>query len=130
MSEELESIKLSLTEAAKARVIELNEITLSPDKEPDEKSNKKLRVFVTGGGCSGFQYGFEFTDTVESDDALLQKHHVETDKLVEVVIDPMSAMYLEDAVIDYTKDVTGSKFVVENPNAATTCSCGSSFSLD
>ena len=83
----------------------------------------KLRVFVTGGGCSGFQYGFTFDEETQEGDA-----SVENDG-VTVVVDPMSYQYLEGAEIDYKDSLEGSMFVINNPNATTTCGCGSSFSI-
>ena len=83
----------------------------------------KLRVFVTGGGCAGFQYGFTFDELVADDDAI-----IETDG-VELVVDAMSYQYLVGGVVDYAEGLEGSRFVVENPNAETTCGCGSSFSI-
>ncbi|WP_434114219.1 iron-sulfur cluster insertion protein ErpA [Methylocaldum sp. GT1TLB] len=85
--------------------------------------NLKLRVYITGGGCSGFQYGFTFDDTVNEDDTQIVKNGVI------VLIDSMSIQYLTGAEIDYTEDLSGSQFVIRNPNAATTCGCGSSFSV-
>jgi iron-sulfur cluster insertion protein len=82
----------------------------------------KLRVFVTGGGCSGFQYGFTFDEEVNEDDAELVKDGVT------LLIDPMSYQYLVGAEIDYTEGLEGSQFVIRNPNATSTCGCGSSFS--
>ena len=84
--------------------------------------NLKLRVYISGGGCSGFQYGFTFDEEVNEDDT-----HVENDG-VTVLIDSMSIQYLSGAEIDYKEDVSGAQFVIRNPNAATTCGCGSSFS--
>ena len=82
----------------------------------------KLRVFVSGGGCSGFQYGFTFEETVNADDTQVQKNDVT------LLIDPMSLQYLIGAEIDYQDTLQGSQFVIRNPNAQTTCGCGSSFS--
>lgn len=82
----------------------------------------KLRVFVSGGGCSGFQYGFTFDEVVNEDDTVLDKNGVQ------LLIDPMSYQYLVGAEIDYTEGLEGSQFVIKNPNATTTCGCGSSFS--
>ena len=82
----------------------------------------KLRVFVTGGGCSGFQYGFTFDEEVNEDDATMEKNGVT------LLIDPMSYQYLVGAEIDYTEGLEGSQFVIRNPNATSTCGCGSSFS--
>ncbi|MDC9728462.1 MAG: iron-sulfur cluster insertion protein ErpA [Methyloprofundus sp.] len=83
----------------------------------------KLRVYISGGGCSGFQYGFTFDEDVAEDDT-----KVENDG-VTVLIDSMSIQYLNGAEIDYKEDLSGSQFVIRNPNAATTCGCGSSFSV-
>ena len=90
----------------------------------DEEGNTelKLRVFVTGGGCSGFQYGFTFDEVVNEDDTALQKSGVT------LLIDPMSLQYLTGAEIDYQENVEGAQFVIKNPNASSTCGCGSSFS--
>ena len=83
----------------------------------------KLRVFVTGGGCSGFQYGFTFDEEVAEDDTSMEKNGVT------LLIDPMSYQYLLGAEIDFTEGLEGSQFVIRNPNAASTCGCGSSFSV-
>ena len=83
----------------------------------------KLRVYITGGGCSGFQYGFTFEEDVVDGDMTLEKEGVM------LVIDPMSLQYLAGAEIDYKDDIEGSQFVIRNPNATTTCGCGSSFSI-
>ena len=83
----------------------------------------KLRVFVTGGGCSGFQYGFTFEETTADDDTVMEKNGVT------LLIDPMSFQYLMGAEIDYTEGLEGSQFVIKNPNATSTCGCGSSFSV-
>jgi iron-sulfur cluster insertion protein len=90
----------------------------------DEEGNPdlKLRVFVQGGGCSGFQYGFTFDETVNEDDTSMEKNGVT------LLIDAMSYQYLVGAEIDYKDDIEGSQFVIKNPNATTTCGCGSSFS--
>ena len=82
----------------------------------------KLRVYVSGGGCSGFQYGFTFDEESNEDDTLIEKNGVT------VLIDAMSIDYLRGAEIDYKEDINGSQFVIRNPNATTTCGCGSSFS--
>jgi len=90
----------------------------------DEEGNiaLKLRVFVSGGGCSGFQYGFTFDEVINEDDTVLNKNGVQ------LLIDPMSFQYLVGAEIDYQEGLDGSQFVIKNPNATTTCGCGSSFS--
>ena len=91
----------------------------------DEEGNTdlKLRVFVSGGGCSGFQYGFTFDEVANEDDTVLSKNGVQ------LLIDPMSFQYLVGAEIDYTEGLEGAQFVIKNPNATTTCGCGSSFSV-
>ena len=89
----------------------------------EENDQLKLRVFITGGGCSGFQYGFSFEEIAAEDDAAIEKDGVT------VLIDPMSYQYLVGSEVDYTEGLEGSRFVVNNPNATTTCGCGSSFSV-
>ena len=90
-----------------------------------EENNEalKLRVFISGGGCSGFQYGFTFDDEVNDDDTIVEKGEVT------LLIDAMSYQYLVGAEIDYTEGLEGARFVINNPNAQTTCGCGSSFSV-
>ena len=83
----------------------------------------KLRVYVTGGGCSGFQYGFSFDEVVNEGDTLVENGGVT------LLVDPMSYQYLVGAEIDYKEDLQGAQFVIRNPNASTTCGCGSSFSV-
>ncbi len=85
--------------------------------------NLKLRVYIQGGGCSGFQYGFSFDEEINEGDEV-----VVTDG-VTLVVDPMSMQYLEGAEVDYVEGLQGAQFVVRNPNATTTCGCGSSFSI-
>lgn len=82
-----------------------------------------LRVYVQGGGCSGFQYGFTFDEAANEDDTQVEKNGVK------VLIDSMSIQYLTGAEIDYREDASGSQFVIRNPNATTTCGCGSSFTV-
>jgi iron-sulfur cluster insertion protein len=91
--------------------------------EEEGNPELKLRVFVTGGGCSGFQYGFTFDEVANEDDTALQKNGVT------LLIDPMSYQYLVGAEIDYSEGLEGSQFVIKNPNASSTCGCGSSFSV-
>jgi iron-sulfur cluster insertion protein len=91
--------------------------------EEEENLNLKLRVYVTGGGCSGFQYGFTFDEKVNEGDMTIEKESVT------LVVDPMSLQYLVGGVVDYTDGLEGSRFLVTNPNATTTCGCGSSFSI-
>lgn len=104
---------LVLSDSAVARIRELM---------AEDGADLKLRVFVTGGGCSGFQYGFAFEEEAAADDTLMVKDGVS------LVIDPMSYQYLVGAEIDYKNDLQGEQFIIRNPNATTTCGCGSSFS--
>ena len=83
----------------------------------------KLRVYISGGGCSGFQYGFTFDEAIEDGDTEVENCGVT------LLIDPMSVQYLMGAEIDYKEDLSGAQFVIRNPNASTTCGCGSSFSV-
>ena len=115
MTEEFVPTPIHLTERAVSKVKEL----IGGEGNPD----LHLRVFVTGGGCSGFQYGFSFDEEHQDDDTELVKDGVT------VVIDGMSYQYLVGATVDYSESLTGSQFVVENPNASSTCGCGASFSL-
>jgi iron-sulfur cluster insertion protein len=105
---------LVFTDSAAAKVGEL----IREESNP----NLKLRVFVQGGGCSGFQYGFTFDENVEEGDTLVENQGVT------LLVDPMSIQYLAGAEIDYREDMEGAQFVIRNPNASTTCGCGSSFS--
>ena len=89
----------------------------------EENDALKLRVFITGGGCSGFQYGFTFDEAAAEDDTAIEEGGVT------VIVDPMSYQYLVGSEVDYTEGLEGSRFVVNNPNAATTCGCGASFSI-
>ncbi|KQW69683.1 iron-sulfur cluster insertion protein ErpA [Methylibium sp. Root1272] len=102
------------TDSAAGKVKELVEEEGNPEL--------KLRVFVQGGGCSGFQYGFTFDEVVNDDDTKMEKNGVM------LLIDAMSLQYLVGAEIDYKEDLEGAQFVIKNPNATTTCGCGSSFS--
>jgi iron-sulfur cluster insertion protein len=105
---------LVFTDAAAGKVGELIRDEANP--------NLKLRVFVSGGGCSGFQYGFTFDEKIEDGDFCIENRGVQ------LLVDPMSAQYLMGAEIDYKEDLQGAQFVIRNPNAKTTCGCGSSFS--
>ena len=89
----------------------------------EDNPNLKLRVFISGGGCSGFQYGFTFDENIEEGDTRIDKGGVT------LLVDPMSVQYLMGAEIDYKDDLEGAQFVIRNPNATTTCGCGSSFSV-
>ncbi|HFE39295.1 MAG TPA: iron-sulfur cluster insertion protein ErpA [Gammaproteobacteria bacterium] len=106
---------LEFSEAAANKVKALIEEEGNPDL--------MLRVFVTGGGCSGFQYGFSFDEVVGEGDTQIEKNGVQ------LLIDPMSFQYLSGAEIDYKEGLEGAQFVIRNPNATTTCGCGSSFSV-
>ncbi len=129
-------IPLNFTDAAARKVKSLI--------DEEENPNLNLRVFITGGGCSGFQYGFTFDETINPDDIVVKKEVSEEEEddddgggedggedgggTVRLLIDPLSFQYLKDAKIDYREDLNGSQFVIRNPNAKTTCGCGSSFS--
>ena len=101
------------TDAAASKVGELIEEEQNPEL--------KLRVFISGGGCSGFQYGFTFDENIEDGDSQVENQGVT------LVIDPMSVQYLMGAEIDYKEDLQGAQFIIRNPNATTTCGCGQSF---
>ena len=105
---------LVFTDAAASKVKDLI--------EEEKNDSLKLRVFVSGGGCSGFQYGFTFDENIQDGDTQVEKNGVT------LLVDPMSFQYLTGAEIDYKEDLEGSQFVIKNPNATTTCGCGSSFS--
>jgi iron-sulfur cluster insertion protein len=91
--------------------------------EDEQNENLKLRVFVTGGGCSGFEYGFTFDEDLEEDDTAIENMGVT------LVVDALSYQYLVGAQVDFKEDLQGSRFVIVNPNASTTCGCGNSFSI-
>lgn len=91
--------------------------------EEEGNENLKLRVYVTGGGCSGFQYGFKFDENINDGDTAVENNGVV------MVVDPLSVQYLLGAEVDYTEGLQGAQFVIKNPNASTTCGCGSSFSV-
>ena len=106
---------IDLTDNAHARI----ENVMSSDKE----LGSKFRVYVTGGGCSGFQYGFKFDSQVAFDDDVIEFDNFS------VLLDSMSYPYLFGSTLDFVEDLSGSKFVIENPNAQTTCGCGESFTI-
>ncbi|BGI51076.1 MAG: iron-sulfur cluster insertion protein ErpA [Arsenophonus endosymbiont of Ceratovacuna japonica] len=89
----------------------------------EKNINLRLRIYITGGGCNGFQYGFTFDDKINKDDLIIKRYNIE------LIVDPVSLQYLIGAYIDYIEELKGSRFVITNPNAKTTCSCGSSFSI-
>lgn len=91
--------------------------------EEEGNDELNLRVFVTGGGCSGFQYGFSFDESVNDDDTVVQK------KGVKLIVDSLSYQYLVGSEVDYQEGLDGARFVINNPNASATCGCGSSFSI-
>ena len=107
-------VPILFTDSAAAKVADL----IAEEGNPD----LKLRVFVQGGGCSGFQYGFTFDEITNEDDTIMSKNGVS------LLIDAMSYQYLLGAEIDYKEDLQGAQFVIKNPNATSTCGCGSSFS--
>lgn len=106
---------VNFSDAAAAKVKQL--------VEEEGNSNLKLRVVVSGGGCSGFQYGFEFDENVADDDL-----QVEKDGVI-MLVDAMSLQYLAGAEVDYQEGLEGARFIINNPNAKTTCGCGSSFAM-
>ena len=114
-SEVAEAPPLNFTEAAAQKAEQLI--------EAEGNSDLKLRVFISGGGCSGFQYGFTFDEEIQDGDTEVAKCGVV------LIVDPMSVQYLMGAEIDYKDDLSGAQFIIRNPNAATTCGCGSSFSV-
>ena len=107
---------MQLTDGAVQKIL-----SLRSNEKDSEILN--LRVYVTGGGCSGFQYGFSFDKTVDEDDTRIEKQGAN------LVIDSLSLQYLQGSTVDYVEDLTGSKFIISNPNATTTCGCGESFSI-
>ncbi|WP_060982635.1 iron-sulfur cluster insertion protein ErpA [Vibrio splendidus] len=109
------NIPLSFSDAAAIRVKTL----IAEEENPD----LKLRVYITGGGCSGFQYGFTFDEKVNDGDTTI------VNSGVTLVVDPMSLQYLIGGMVDYTEGLEGARFFVNNPNATTTCGCGASFSV-
>lgn len=109
------SAEITFSDAAANKVKQL----IEEEKNP----NLKLRIYISGGGCSGFQYGFQFDENIGEGDVVIANGDVA------LVIDPMSYQYLIGAEVDYTEGLQGAQFVVRNPNATTTCGCGSSFSV-
>lgn len=106
---------ISISEAAVDRINQLLESKANP--------HLKLRVYIQGGGCSGFQYGFQFDDAAQEDDVEVEQSGIR------VLVDMLSLQYLGGAEIDFKDDLMGSRFLVNNPNASTTCGCGSSFAI-
>jgi iron-sulfur cluster insertion protein len=112
---------ISVTDAAAAKVWEL--------MQEENNNNLKLRVYVTGGGCSGMQYGFTFDEETQADDSIVNKE-IPAEGHIQVLVDSLSLQYLNGAEIDYKKDIEGEQFIIRNPNAKTTCGCGSSFTAE
>ena len=120
-----ESTQVDLTSYENSDLLVFTEAAANKVKtliEEEKNESLKLRVFVSGGGCSGFQYGFTFDEKIQDGDTRVEKNGVT------LLVDPMSFQYLSGAEIDYKEDLEGSQFVIKNPNATTTCGCGSSFS--
>ena len=113
---------LIFTDRAASKVFELIQEEGNPQL--------KLRVYVTGGGCSGFQYGFSFDEVAQADDTVVTKAVVDGTANVQLLVDPLSLQYLMGAEIDYKEDIEGEQFIIRNPNAKTTCGCGSSFATE
>lgn len=108
-------MSITVTEAASRKVKQLI--------EEEQNEQLKLRVFVTGGGCSGFQYGFTFDEKQNDNDMAIEQDGVK------ILIDALSFQYLMGSEVDYTEGLQGSRFIISNPQAKTTCGCGSSFSM-
>lgn len=111
----MENNSVNLSDKAADKI----ELLVSEEMNP----KLKLRVYIIGGGCSGFQYGFSFEEETADGDVIIDKNGVQ------LIIDPMSFPYLIGSTVDYLEDLQGSRFVISNPNAKTTCGCGSSFSI-
>jgi len=107
--------RVGLSDSALAKVRQL--------LEDEDNQTLKLRVFISGGGCSGFSYGFTFDDEIAEDDAVFERDGIT------LLVDALSYEYLLGSEVDYREDLTGAQFVVNNPNAASTCGCGNSFSV-
>ncbi len=116
---------MSAVQKATPILLTNNAINKVKDLVAEEQNDKlMLRAFITGGGCSGFQYGFTFDEDINEDDISILA------KGMTLLVDSMSFQYLKGATIDYTEGVEGAQFIIDNPNAKTTCGCGSSFSMD
>lgn len=115
VAESFNPSSISLTSSAVRKVRQL--------VEEEDNEALKLRVYITGGGCSGFQYGFSFDETAADDDTVIEEGGVS------LLVDPMSFQYLVGSEVDYTEGLEGSRFIINNPNATTTCGCGASFSI-
>ncbi|TGG91386.1 iron-sulfur cluster insertion protein ErpA [Natronospirillum operosum] len=111
----MSTAEIEVTDAAAAKVQQL--------KEEEDNQYLKLRVFVTGGGCAGFQYGFTFDEEQADDDAVIERNGVE------FLVDALSYQYLQGSVVDYEEGLQGARFLITNPAATTTCGCGASFGI-
>ncbi len=115
-----------MSDTAQASALEFTQAAANKVKtllEEEQNDQLKLRVYITGGGCAGFSYGFTFDENMADDDTAVERDGVT------LVVDPMSFQYLVGAEVDYKEGLQGSQFVINNPNASTTCGCGSSFSI-
>jgi len=117
-------MNIGMSESAALQVCSLIESQNNPDL--------KLRIYITGGGCSGFQYGFKMEAQAQDDDFVISTSTLNNGQTYDVVllVDSTSAMYMEGATVDYKKDLKGAYFTVDNPNAVTTCGCGTSFAIE
>lgn len=118
------SVAIEFTARAAAKVFELI--------KEDGNYNLKLRAYVTGGGCSGMQYHFTFQEKIEDGYAVITRAILDEgeERLVQLLVDPLSLQYLAGSKIDYKEDIEGEQFIIHNPNAKTTCGCGSSFAVE
>lgn len=120
-------IKTSTNESIHLSVNAADKVATLIAEEENPKLN--LRVYITGGGCSGFQYGFTFDESIQPDDTVIKQTCSDNESVVQLLVDSMSYQYLQGAEIDYTSGIQ-EQFIIRNPNAKTTCGCGSSFSID
>tara|TARA_A100001015_G_scaffold69031_1_gene76482 strand:- start:788 stop:1201 length:414 start_codon:yes stop_codon:yes gene_type:complete len=120
-----QSIQDPLINVTDAAALKVHQLVVEEDN-----FDLNLRAFITGGGCSGFQYGFTFDETINPDDSVIEKLVESSDQQIQIqlVVDALSLQYLKGAEIDYRENLEGAQFVIRNPNAKTTCGCGSSFS--
>jgi iron-sulfur cluster insertion protein len=119
---EMENHSITFSQSAADKVSSL----IAEEDNPD----LNLRVYISGGGCSGFQYGFTFDEQIKEDDTIVEQKCSTNEQIVKLLVDPISYPYLKNAEIDYVQGIQGEQFVIRNPNAKTTCGCGSSFSID
>ncbi|CAL4320105.1 iron-sulfur cluster insertion protein ErpA [Buchnera aphidicola] len=109
--------KISQMKITKSAIIQIKNLS------SQKKKNIRFRIYITGGGCNGFQYGFKFEKKINQQDIIIKKSNIE------IIIDPISFQYLVGGEIDYIENLNGSKFIIKNPHAKTKCSCGESFSI-